>query len=125
MSVLTLFHTSRSVWGDRLRPPITHEHGAWMMLYAPFTIMAILLRPAEWDGSVALFIAVTFLYLARNCAAIVMRRRRGWESAAAWLAFYAGIAAAALWPILSGPGGGSLLMVAAIGALLILIHSAL
>ena len=109
----------------KLRPPIPHEHGAWVVLYAPLLITAVVLPTAAIWQTASLVGLITAIFLARNCVSIVLRRKRGWENAAAWLGVFTALGLAAAWPLVAGPGGAALLMVGAIGATLFIVHNLL
>src|SRR5581483_11988835 len=50
------------------RPPIPHEHGAWVILYAPLFIALAATPPFALAPSLLLVLAVTGLFLAREAA---------------------------------------------------------
>jgi hypothetical protein len=57
------------------RPPIPHEHGAWVILYAPAIITLAITRLFLPLPSLLLIVAVTGIFLARHAAGLVIRRR--------------------------------------------------
>lgn len=81
-------------------PPVPHEHGAWMMLYAPLVIGLVAFRPAPVPA-LLLVLAVSGAFLAQNAVGLLLRRSviRG---TAFWLGIYSALLAAA---------GGTLLLV--------------
>jgi hypothetical protein len=106
------------------RPPIPHEHGAWVILYAPLVIAFAAARPFALGPALLLVLAVTGLYLARNAAGLLFRWR-GKEGTAFWLAVYLLLAAAGALPLLLAYGRTDLLLLGLIAAGLFGVHSAL
>lgn len=94
-------------------PPVPHEHGAWMMLYAPL-VTGLLAYGVDPGPAVLLVVAATAAFFAQNAAGLLLRGRAApWT--ALWLALdgAAGLAAVAgltlgygLWPllVLAAPG---------------------
>lgn len=73
-------------------PPIPHEHGAWMMLYAPLVIGLIAFRPVPLWPALWLVVAITSAFLAQNAVGLLLRRRVP-QGTGFWLVVYAGICA--------------------------------
>jgi hypothetical protein len=80
------------------RPPIPHEHGAWVILYAPLLIALAATPPFALAPSLLLILAVTGLFLAREAAGLRLRRR-GQEGTAFWLGVYLALALAGALPL--------------------------
>lgn len=80
------------------RPPIPHEHGAWVILYAPLLIALAATPPFALAPSLLLILAVTGLFLAREAAGLLLRRR-GQEGTALWLGVYLALALAGALPL--------------------------
>lgn len=81
------------------RPPIPHEHGAWVILYAPAIIALAVARPFLPLPSLLLIVAATGFFLARHAAGLLIRKR-GKEGTGFWLGVYLVIAAAGTAPLL-------------------------
>ncbi len=81
------------------RPPIPHEHGAWIVLYAPMAITLLALHSVPMLRAALLFVAVTGLFLARNAIGL-LARRRGREGTGFWAGIYLALAAAGTLPLL-------------------------
>ena len=83
-------HSTASATGAGIgRPPIPHEHGAWVILYAPLVLgfgASGVFAPVRW---LLLIIAVTGLFLAREAAGLILRGR-GKAGTGLWLALYIG-----------------------------------
>lgn len=97
------------------RPPIPHEHGAWMMLYAPL-LTGLVVYPVAWLPAALLVMAATGAFFAQNAAGLLLRRR-GTKGVVAWLTAYSGLGGASvavltlaygLWSLvpLGAPGVG-------------------
>jgi hypothetical protein len=84
-------------------PPIPHEHGAWMMLYAPLAIGLVVFRPVPLWPALWLVLAITGAFMAQNAVGLLLRRRVP-QGAGFWLAVYAGICALAGGYLLLGYG---------------------
>ena len=84
-------------------PPIPHEHGAWMMLYAPLAIGLIAFRPVPLWPALWLVLAVTGAFMAQNAVGLLLRRRVS-PGAGFWLAVYAGVCALSGGCLLLGYG---------------------
>src|SRR5690242_7076943 len=81
------------------RPPIPHEHGAWVILYAPLVLgfcAAHTVNPVLW---LVLTLAVTGLFLAREAAGLLLRRR-GKVGSSIWLCAYSAIFLSGALPLL-------------------------
>ena len=81
------------------RPPIPHEHGAWVILYAPLFIALAATPPFALAPSLLLVLAVTGLFLAREAAGRLLRRR-GQAGTTFWLGVYLAAALAGTLPLL-------------------------
>lgn len=105
-------------------PPIPHEHGAWVILYAPALLTFGALR--HWPGTAAilLLVAVTGLFLGRNAAGLLLRGRGG-RGVSIWLGIYSAVAAFAAIPLLTGRGGLSLLTIGLAASVLFTVHTLL
>ncbi|MBI3961518.1 MAG: YwiC-like family protein [Deinococcus sp.] len=80
-------------------PPLPHEHGAWLMLYAPLVISFLAVRPGSLVPPLLLTLLVTGAFLGQNAARLLIRRRRK-EGAAFWLGIYLALLAAGAIPLL-------------------------
>jgi hypothetical protein len=106
------------------RPPIPREHGAWAILYTPYVIGTVMAGEAAPIPSLLLLLAVTSVFLAREPATLLLRRRRA-EGAAAWLATYGLIAAACGAALILYYGRTALLQIGAAAGLAFGLHAAL
>jgi hypothetical protein len=112
-------------------PPLPHEHGAWVMLYAPMILAAAALWPAPALPVFCLFFATSGAYLARHAAALWLRRsRRGngrapKENLEFWLGVYSLVMSVGGAPLFLVYGRWELLKIAGAAALLFGLHSAL
>lgn len=106
------------------RMPIPHEHGAWVILYAPLVVGFVAARALPVVPALLLVAAVTGVFLTRNAAALLLRRRAQ-PGSAFWLALYAALAIAAGAPLLTMRGAGALVRIGVAVALLFAIHAAL
>lgn len=98
------------------RPPIPHEHGAWMMLYAPL-ITAIPVYAVDRLPAALLVVAVTAAFCLQNVVGLLLRGR-GDPGTTIWVGLYAVITVGAgaglvvgyrLWPLLPLALPGALL----------------
>jgi len=106
------------------RPPIPHEHGAWVMLYAPM-IIALAARPSQnWLSIVCLFVAVTGVFLSRNVVGLIFRKRSTIADRR-WLAIYLIATTLTSIPLLTSNRLSALVTVVVIAAGLFGIHSLL
>jgi hypothetical protein len=82
-------------------PPIPHEHGAWVILYAPFLIGLAAAWPPPALPAALLFLAATGAYLARHAAGLLMRKNaRRDNSLVLWLGIYSSLTAVGVLPLL-------------------------
>ena len=79
-------------------PPLPHEHGAWVMLYAPLILALGVAEGFAWLPSLLLVVAVTGAFLAREPADLLIRGR-GKQGSAFWLGAYATVTLAAALPL--------------------------
>ena len=70
------------------RPPIPHEHGAWVVLYAPVAIGLAAAGRVPATETVLLLFAITCLYFARNAGGLWLRKRRIDTDLAFWLTLF-------------------------------------
>jgi hypothetical protein len=107
------------------RPPIPHEHGAWVILYAPLLIgFGAALHgtvPIKW---LLLTLAVMGAFLAREAAGLLLRGR-GKAGTGFWLAIYAAAWLAGGLPLLLLCHLSSLLWIGALMVILFALHSLL
>jgi hypothetical protein len=116
---------SRAPSGSLLgRAPIPREHGAWVILYAPLVIAFATAPRFSLLPSLLLVVAVTGAFLARNAAAILIRKRAK-EGTALWLGIYLTLCIAGGAPLVLAYERRSLLLIAAAVAGLFGIHAAL
>jgi hypothetical protein len=113
---------STGVW--RTKPPIPHEHGAWVILYAPLLIAYGFAGNWASAGWLLLVTVVTGAFFAREAAGRLIRRR-GKEGTTFWLGIYLFITAAAGVPLLRFYGLGPLLTVGGMVVGFFLLHSLL
>ncbi len=106
------------------RPPIPHEHGAWVILYAPLAMTLAVARPFRLAPSLLLLLAVTGLFLSREAAGLLLRRR-GKGGTAFWLAVYLALALMGALPLLLIYQRMALLRVGALVLALFALHSLL
>jgi hypothetical protein len=106
------------------RPPIPREHGAWAILYTPYLIGTMVAGAVEPVPSLLLLLAITAVFLAREPATHLLRRRRT-EGAAAWLATYGLIAAVCGAVLILYCGRTALLQIGAAAGLAFGLHAAL
>lgn len=81
------------------RPPIPHEHGAWVILYAPAIITLAVARPFLPIPALLFIVAITGLFLARHAVGLLIRKRAK-EGTSFWLGVYLVAAAASTTPLL-------------------------
>lgn len=105
-------------------PPLPHEHGAWVILYAPLVITLAALAPVPITPALLLFVAVTGLFLGRNALGLILRRR-GNAGTTFWLGVYLIVAAAGAVPLLLSPNRGNLLFIGGLAAALFGVHALL
>jgi hypothetical protein len=106
------------------RPPIPHEHGAWVILYAPLLITLAVVPPFRLAPSLLLLLAVTGLFLSREAAGLLIRRR-GRAGTAFWLGVYLILALAGALPLFLVYHRLALLPVGALVVLLFALHARL
>jgi hypothetical protein len=106
------------------RPPVPHEHGAWIILYAPAATALALARPFVWVPALLVVVAITAAFLAREAAGRLMRGRRQ-PGTAAWLGIYLAVLAASSLPLLVVYHRTPLVWIGAMAAALFAAHSAL
>jgi hypothetical protein len=103
------------------RPPIPHEHGAWIILYAPL-ILGFAASPRFSPlPSLMLLITVTGLFLSRPLIGALLRQRGGPQSAF-WLGVYLLVSAAGALSLLSAHRLYALIWLGLPMGLLFLIH---
>jgi hypothetical protein len=106
------------------RPPIPHEHGAWVMLYVPLCVGFLAAGGASGWQWAALIAAATGLFLSKEAAGLLLRRRAK-AGAGIWLGAYVVMAGAGILPLLATSAALPLLLLGGIAAALFAIHSAL
>ncbi len=106
------------------RIPIPHEHGAWVILYAPMLIAVAAAGRFDPVPELLLLLAVTGAFLARNAVGLLLRGR-GKDGVAGWLGVYVLLFAAGALPLLAAYRRYALLEVGAVVAGLFLVHAAL
>jgi hypothetical protein len=105
-------------------PPIPHEHGAWVILYAPFLIGLTVLWPPPALPMALLFIAATGAYLARHAASLLMRKSaRRDNSLALWLGIYIALCVAGVLPLLIFYSRFALLPLAGVAVFVFVLHA--
>lgn len=103
-------------------PPVPHEHGAWVILYAPLVLgfaSAGLVTPLRW---LLLCLAVTGAFMGREAAGLLLRKR-GKAGTGFWLGVYTGLFLAGTLPLLFYYRVVPLVAIGAVAALLFCIHS--
>jgi hypothetical protein len=107
-------------------PPIPHEHGAWVILYAPFLIGLAAAWPPPALPMALLFLAVSGVYLARHAAGLLMRQRaRRDNNLAFWLGIYSLLGVAGVLPLLFLYDRFALLPLAGVAVFVFVLHSAI
>ncbi len=106
------------------RPPLPHEHGAWVILYAPLVITWAALGFAARLPSLLLLAAVTGLFLGRHALGLLLRRR-GQKETWLWLGVYLALAAAGVIPLFWVYHRWDLLTVGGLAAGLFAVHALL
>lgn len=106
------------------RPPLPHEHGAWVILYAPALITMAALWPVAIAPCLLLLVAVTGIFLGRNAISMVLRKRAD-TGTKYWLTLYLIMAVAGTVPLLLLYHRTDLLFIGALAALLFGIHAIL
>lgn len=71
------------------RPPVPREHGAWMMLYTPFVMAAVVSFPFPPGHMLLTAAAMTAAFFAQNVAGQLLRGRAR-PGAVWWLGLYLG-----------------------------------
>ena len=104
------------------RLPIPHEHGAWVMLYLPAIAAFVAAGGAPAWRWAALLGAVTGLFMAREAAGLIIRKRSK-AGTGLWLGIYLSITALCAVPLLSGQSRSALLLISAIAVVLFGLHS--
>lgn len=105
-------------------PPVPHEHGAWVMLYAPIVIVAAAFPPPRLAGIMLLTGAVTGIFLARDVLGRVFRKRST-AGDRCWLAVYLLLTAGCAAPLMTPSDRRPLVEIAILAAALFAVHSAL
>jgi hypothetical protein len=99
-----------------------HEHGAWVILYAPLVVALAAVWPfAPWPAFL-LLLAVTGAFLVRNVAGLLIRRR-GERRLERWLALYLALLTAGALPLFLIYRRFALLPVGMLAALLFALHA--
>lgn len=107
-------------------PPIPHEHGAWVILYAPFVVGLAAVWPPPALEAALLFVAATAAYLARHAASLLMRKSaRRDNNVALWLGIYLALVAVGVLPLLFFYGRVALLPLAGLAAFVFVLHAAI
>jgi hypothetical protein len=106
------------------RPPIPHEHGAWVMLYAPMVVGFGAAGGTDVRMWLLLTLLVTSVFLGREAAGLLLRRRAK-PGTAVWLGIYALTGAAAAAGLFASYSVAGLLAVGFVAAALFAIHSVL
>ncbi|MBI4551187.1 MAG: YwiC-like family protein [Candidatus Latescibacteria bacterium] len=106
------------------RPPFPHEHGAWVMLYAPLVIVLAAVRPVAVLPSLFLILTVTSVFLGQYALRVFIRRR-GPRLVVAWLGVELTLLAAGLLPLLFVYRLTGLLAIGALAAALFGLHTLL
>lgn len=116
---------SASVHGTGIgRPPVPHEHGAWVILYCSLLLgfgAAAGAAPLRW---LLICLAVTGAFLAQEAAGLLVRRR-GKPGTGFWLGVYLALCLTGAVPLLAVYHVTSLLLIGVLAALLFGIHSLL
>ncbi len=103
-------------------PPLPHEHGAWVMLYAPLVIGLAVAPAVAFVPSLLLFLAVSAAFLAREPADLLIRGR-GKAGSAFWLGAYLAIMLASALPLVLVYDRIALAFVGGIAGVLFGIHA--
>lgn len=106
------------------RPLFPHEHGAWVMLYAPLLITLAAVHPVAPFPAVLLILAVTSAFLGQHTVRLLIRRRRQ-EGKIFWLGIYLALLAAGVVPLLFVYRRTALLVVGVLAAILFGLHTLL
>jgi|SRR5579884_1595026 len=105
-------------------PPIPHEHGAWVILYAPLLIALATAATLSIAPALFLLLAVTGIFMMREAAGLLMRRR-GKVGTPLWLAVYTALFAAGAVPLLVYGFGPALAPIGLAAFVLFVLHSLL
>ncbi|HLV80153.1 MAG TPA: YwiC-like family protein [Chthonomonadaceae bacterium] len=105
-------------------PPVPREHGAWVILYAPLLIALATATTLSVAPVLLLGLAVTGLFLMRDTAGL-LARRRGKLGTVFWLAVYAAVFAAGVVPLLFSAAAKALIPIGLVGIGLFAFHSLL
>ncbi|HEX5324901.1 MAG TPA: YwiC-like family protein [Capsulimonadaceae bacterium] len=105
------------------RPPIPHEHGAWVILYAPLFIALAAVHPANF-APLLLLVAVTGIFLSRNAIGLLLRRR-GEAGTTFWLWVFLSLSFAGAGPLLLHFHAWALVQIGVIAAILFGLHALL
>lgn len=104
--------------------PMPHEHGAWVVLYAPLVVGIALARPFAPLAQLCLILAVTGAFLIREPAVQLMKgreeRRNTW-----WLGIYGAILAAGGLPLILLFNRWDMLTIGGLAAIFFAIHALL
>lgn len=105
-------------------PPIPREHGAWVILYAPFFIGLAAVWPPPALPAALLFLSISGIYLAHHTASALLRKnvRRAQENTL-WLGMFSALIAAGGLPLLFFYNRFALLPLAGLAAFIYLLHS--
>jgi hypothetical protein len=106
------------------RPPLPHEHGAWVILYAPVAITIGALGPGGWLPTLLLLAAITGIFLGRHALGLLLRRR-GEPATWFWLGIYLALTAAGALPLFWVYHRWDLLVIGALAAGLFAVHTLL
>ncbi|MEO6907403.1 MAG: YwiC-like family protein, partial [Abditibacteriaceae bacterium] len=107
-------------------PPIPREHGAWVILYAPFLIGLAAAWPPPVLPATLLFVAITGVYLTRHALSILLQKNaRHIQENVLWLGIYMMLTAAGGLPLLFLYNRFSLLPLAGLAAFIYLLHFAI
>ena len=104
--------------------PIPHEHGAWVILYAPLLIALATAAALSLAPALFLILAVTGIFMMREAAGLLMRRR-GKPGTPFWLAVYTALFAAGAVPLLVYGFGRALAPIGIAVFALFILHSLL
>lgn len=115
---------NRSQDTRKLRIPLPHEHGAWVMLYAPPAIAFACKVSSAWNPALLLIAAVTGVFLSRHVVGLLLRGR-GDVHTRLWLAVYAVIAVGGAVPLFLIYRRWGLLYIGGIAAVLFATHAVL
>lgn len=104
--------------------PMPHEHGAWVVLYAPLIIGIALARPFAPLAQLCLILAVTGAFLAREPAVSLLKGRNK-HGNTFWLGVFLAVLAAGALPLVFVLGRWEMLTIGGYAALAFGIHAVL